>query len=166
MAEATKGGFDPDKLAAALLAAAETYTPETTTEKEKLAEPKVVEAVKAMKRKGMTSAAITGVLKANGVTLSAGTFNKYWRDITKEAKGGSDGKSERKSKATAPRASAEAPKDSKATAPATGEATGSGSTGKPADETGSAKPTEAAKATGGGASKKPTMAANIDPNEL
>lgn len=151
MAEATKGGFDPDKLAAALMAAAESYTPETTTEKEKLAEPRVVEAVKAMKRRGMTSAAITTILKQNGVTLSAGTFNKYWREITKEAEGGSNGKPERKSKATQARTPAEAGADSKATKQETGKqssgATGSDNAGKPAS--GLAEAARNAKSSGG-----------------
>lgn len=170
MAEGTKGGVNPSALAAALLAEAESFQPKKGAAYETLSNPEVYEAVTRMADKGMSFPAIADVLTKNGFAISGKTV----RETLKKINGGdTHGKQEGKPKATKPRPSAEARKEVKQDAKRTqqgsdgnaGSAPGNGA-GKPAQATDTAKPTEPAKGQGGGASKKPTMAANIDPNEL
>jgi hypothetical protein len=162
MAEATKGGLDPVALAAALLVEAETARPAKGTIKETLQTPEVFNAVKELERKGWQMKDIAEALKKHGLDASPGTIKKRWQEVKREAKGDTDGKAQRKSKTTTPRTTAGTAEGIEKNTTAGGGATSS----KPAEGTSTAKPTEPPKGNGGGASKKPTMAANIDPSEL
>lgn len=151
MTEGTKGGLDPSALAAALLAEAESFHPERGTIKAMLQTPEVFEAVKAMELRGMTIANIVEALRKHGVEGKPSTIKKRLQEVKREAKGGSNGKPERKSKATQARTPAEAGADSKATKQETGKqssgATGSDNAGKPAS--GLAEAARNAKSSGG-----------------
>lgn len=166
MAEGTKIAIDPSALAAALAQEAENFTPHKGTVKDILGEPEVFQAVRDMEARGMTIAMIAQALIKHGVNASPGTIKKKLQEVKREAKGGGNGKAERKPKATNAKPSSEATKEVVANRTATSGATGSGTAEKPTTGTHSAKPAETDKGHGGGASKKPTMAANIDPSEL
>ena len=102
MADMKDDGFNPDKIAEALNKAAEEWKPSKLTLKDKLGEPKVLEAIKNFKRRGASGREITEILAGLGIKTTPQTLNSMIGKIEREARGDGDTKQRRERKATKP----------------------------------------------------------------
>lgn len=156
----TVADIDPAKFAAELKELAANVKPKKALTKEQIiASDEVWEVVTDMKdNRGMTYHQIAEVFNAKGWNTSGQSIGQMIRKV-REAKGGSaaDVKKGGKSKTTRHRSPAASSESSKSEAPQPAKSTGAAA----ADAGGEGKP-----ATTTGASRKPTMAANIDPSDL
>jgi hypothetical protein len=152
MADERGNAFDPDKIAAVLDKAAESYTPEIKTIKAMLSHPTIIESVRKMKARGASPAYIVKALQEAGITMSAGTFNKYWPEVSGEQKDETDGKPGRKPRKTNPRTTAGTSESQKTVKPAAAE------TKQPAATVGTPAGTNAGTDSGTATGKKSGLA--------
>ena len=159
----TVTGIDPAQFAAELKELAENVQPKKALTKEQIiASDEVWEIVTdMMDNRGMTYDQIAEVFNQKGWNTSGGSIGQMIRKARELRGGAVDGKKARKSKTTKHRSPSATPERSseagkgEATQPAKSTGASGASTG------GDSKP-----ASNTGASRKPTMAASIDPSDL
>lgn len=147
-----QSAFDADALVAALEKMAATPNAKKVTLKDKISEPRILDAIRKAQAAKYTPADIAELMTAMGIEIRPSTLAVYLREIEAETKGGTDGKQGAKSKANKPRTTAATSENKTAAQPE-----------KPAEKS-AAKPDD--KSAGKTLTSKPAMGGAFDTNNL